>query len=66
MTWCPGVFFLQTRLHLVAAGAVPPGVGHNYTDVTAQAWAYALDAPGAQGTWGPTDTSRLNDAVHSS
>jgi len=42
MTWWPVVLFLQTGLDLAAAGSVPPGVGHDYGDVTAQAWAYAL------------------------
>ena len=63
ITWWPGVFFLQTGLDLVAAGAVPAGVGHNYGDLTAQAWAYALNSPGADGTWTTSDTTRLNDAT---
>ncbi len=66
ITWWPGVFFLQTGLDLAAAGAVPAGVGHNYGDVTAQAWAFALDAPGAHGAWAPSDTTRLDDAIHGS
>jgi uncharacterized membrane protein len=63
ITWWPGVFFLQTGLDLAAAGAVPAGVGHNYGDVTAQAWAYALHAPGTKGLWATSDTARLNDAI---
>ncbi len=65
-TWWPGVLFLQTGLDLAAAGAVPPGVGHDYGDVTGQAWAYALDTAGASGAWTAADTGRLQRALESS
>ena len=63
MTWWPFVLFAQTGLDLAAAGAVPPGVGHDYGDVTAQAWAFALGVPGQDGAWSPADTARLNAAI---
>ena len=63
MTWWPFVLFAQTGLDLAAAGAVPPGVGHDYGDVTAQAWAFALGVPGQDGPWSPGDTARLNAAI---
>ncbi|MFN8156895.1 MAG: alpha/beta-hydrolase family protein [Candidatus Nanopelagicales bacterium] len=65
-TWWPGVLFLQTGLDLATAGAVPAGVGHNYGDVTGQAWAYALDASGADGAWTDADTARLQKALSGS
>jgi uncharacterized membrane protein len=65
-TWWPFVLFAQTGLDLAAAGAVPAGVGHNYAEVTAQAWAYAIDAPGANGAWSAADTDRLNVAIAAS
>ncbi|MFN8146080.1 MAG: alpha/beta-hydrolase family protein [Candidatus Nanopelagicales bacterium] len=65
-TWWPGVLFLQIGLDLAAAGAVPPGVGHDYGDVTGQAWAYALGVPGAAGPWTAADTARLDQALASS
>jgi uncharacterized membrane protein len=65
-TWWPLVFFLQTGLDLATAGAVPPGVGHNYGDVTGLAWARALDAPGQSGgTRVAADTARLQQALAS-
>ncbi len=66
ITWWPGVLFLQAGLDLAAAGSVPSGIGHNYADVTGQAWAYALDAPGSDGAWSPADTARLSRALHPS
>ncbi len=65
-TWWPGVLFLQTGLDLAAAGAVPAGVGHNYGDVTGQAWAYALGSAGASGAWTAADTTHLQQALSSS
>jgi uncharacterized membrane protein len=64
ITWWPVVTFLQVGLDLAAAGAVPPGVGHDYADVTGRAWAAALSAPGASGAWSDMDTARLDDALH--
>jgi uncharacterized membrane protein len=62
-TWWPVVTFLQVGLDLAAAGAVPPGVGHDYADVTGRAWAAALSVPGSTGAWDAADTARLDDAL---
>lgn len=61
VTWWPGILVLQVGLDLAAAGAVPPGVGHDYGDVTARAWAAALSIPGTGpgGEWTTADTERL-------
>lgn len=61
VTWWPVVLFLQAGLDLAAAGAVPPGVGHDYGDLTGRAWAAALSVPGTgpDGTWTDADTARL-------
>lgn len=65
VTWWPGVFFAQSGLDLAAAGSVPPGVGHNYGDVTGRAWAAALSTPGTGpgGAWTADDTTRLARAL---
>jgi uncharacterized membrane protein len=66
MTWWPLVLFLQTGLDLATAGSVPPGVGHDYADVSGPAWAYALDCRGVGGgEWRDSDTARLRAALAS-
>jgi uncharacterized membrane protein len=65
ITWWPVVLFLQAGLDLAAAGSVPPGVGHDYGDVTGRAWAAALSIPGSgpDGAWTAEDRSRLAAAT---
>lgn len=65
VTWWPGVLFLQVGLDLAAAGAVPPGVGHDYSEVTGRAWAAALSVPGSgsDGAWTAADSARLAAAA---
>jgi uncharacterized membrane protein len=59
MSWYPVVTFWQVTADLVEANRVPPGAGHRYGTLVADAWAAIAPPPG----WTATDTGRLRAAV---
>lgn len=59
MRWYPVVTFWQVTADLTNALQVPPGFGHNYGALQADAWAAVAPPPG----WTSADTERLRTAV---
>lgn len=59
MRWYPLVTFGQLTADLANAERVPPGHGHGYGALVADAWAAIVPPPG----WQDTDTVRLREVV---
>jgi len=59
MRWYPLVTFWQLTADLANAERVPPGHGHGYGALVADAWAAILPPDG----WSDHDTTRLRDVV---
>jgi uncharacterized membrane protein len=59
MSWYPVVTFWQVTADLVESNRVPPGAGHRYGTLVADAWAAIAPPDG----WTTQDTVRLRQAV---
>ncbi len=59
MTWIPLLTFEQVLIDMPAAGAMPPGIGHNYLPDIGPAWVSVLQPP----VWTPSNGQRLQFAL---
>ena len=60
MRWYPVITFEQMIIDLSVAGAMPPGVGHNYGNTIATGWVAVLQPS----TWTPAEQARLEVALN--
>ena len=60
MTWFPIVTFEQVLIDLPPAGAMPPGVGHNYLITIGDAWTGVLQPP----FWTEANHAKLQTALY--
>ena len=61
MTWLPLISFELVFVDMPAAGAMPPGIGHNYLPDIGPAWVSVLQPSG----WTPANTVRMQAALES-
>ena len=59
MQWFPLLTFELVLVDMPAAGAMPPGIGHDYLPNIGPAWVSVLSQP----NWSPADTARLQVAL---
>jgi uncharacterized membrane protein len=59
MTWLPLITFELVLVDMPAAGAMPPGIGHNYLPNIGPAWVAVLQP----GDWTPAKTAKLQVAL---
>lgn len=59
MTWFPLITFELVLVDMPAAGAMPPGIGHNYLPTIGPAWVSVLQPAG----WTAAKTERLQVAL---
>jgi uncharacterized membrane protein len=59
MIWLPLISFELVFVDMPAAGAMPPGIGHNYLPNIGPAWVSVL----APAEWTPEDTARMQIAL---
>lgn len=59
MTWFPLISFELVFVDMPAAGAMPPGIGHNYLPNIGPAWVSVLQPT----EWSPENTARMQTAL---
>jgi len=59
MTWFPLISFELVFVDMPAAGAMPPGIGHNYLPNIGPAWVSVLQPA----DWSPEKTARMQTAL---
>jgi len=59
MTWLPLISFELVFIDMPAAGAMPPGIGHNYLPTIGPAWVSVLQPA----EWSPENTTAMQKAL---